>query len=336
MRTNRHIMKPLLMAALATVLLSGCSWIDEDLSDCPSGQRHELDYQLQLTTNIETELQTQLTTMTEMRVADALRSQLSDIFAAYAHDVDLSFYDTGTEANLLYHERHQMNDNEKSYQLFLPMQEYRHLALANMQGNSVVSVTGQEQSHTLALVQKQGEIIESHETGIFTARADMDVLEGVDQTFHVQLFMANCATALVIENAEEVGATDIQVYATGFATGFQVNTNTYTFDPHPPLVHARQVDTGMDDALCFSTVNFPSRDQADGDEPLWEYRVYVTLPDGTVTETVLTVSEPLRAGEFKLIVGRLDSDGVVRTQQPNVGVSVTLDWNSGGSYEGEL
>ncbi len=322
----------LLLCVLSSLsLFTSCSSIDEDLSDC--GNEYEMEYELQLITNIETELQTQLTTQAEMRVADALREHLANIFTAFARDIDLSFYDTGKEANLLHYESQLMNDNEKSYQLFLPMQKYRHLALANLQGNSWVGVTGREQSNTLALEQKQGETIESHETGIFSARADMDVLEGVDQTFHVKLLMANCATALVIENPEGVEVKDIQVYATGFATGFQVNTNTYTFVGDSPLVHAQPVDTGIDNMLCFCAVNFPSRDQAEGDEPLWEYRVYVTLADGTVTETILKISEPLCAGEFKLVVGQLDRDGSVRTDNSEVATSVTLDWKSGLEIE---
>ena len=85
--------------------------------------------------------------------------------------------------------------------------------------------------------------------------------------------------------------------------------------------------------ICFSTVNFPSRDQAESDEPLWEYRVYVTLANGTVTETILKISEPLCAGEFKLVVGQLDRDGSVRTDNTEIATSVTLDWKSGLEIE---
>lgn len=322
-----------ILGAALLVGLAGCSTIDEDLSDC--GEEYEMVYELQLITNIETELQTELTTQTEQRVADALRNHLANIFTDFAHDIDLSFFDTGKEANLLHHEGHIMDGNEKSYTLFLPMQEYRHLALANLQDNSSVSVTGGDSRDMLALEQKQGDKVESHETGIFTARADMEVLEGEDQTFNVKLYMANSATALVIDNPDGVEVKDIQVYATGFATGFNVNDSTYTFVDNPPLVHAQQIETGTDQ-LCFCTVNFPSRDQAEGDEPLWKYIVYVTLADGSVTKSVLEMEEPLQAGELKVVKAHLQMDGSLQPVSAEVGVSITLDWKQGGSYETEM
>ena len=316
------------------VSFAACSTIDEDMSDC--GEDFEMKYELQLISNIETELQTQLTTGKDELVADALRSYLAKIFTGFAHDIDLSFYDTGKEANLRYHKNDVINDSTKSYILFLPVQKYRNLALANLQNNSVVSVAGGDQSSTLALVQKPEETIESHETGLFTARTDIKVQEGEDQTFHVNLYMSNSATALVIDNTKGVNVKDIQVYATGFATGFNVNDSTYTFVDNPPLVHAQSVNTGTDDMLCFCTVNFPSRDKTEGDEPLWQYVVYVTLADGSVTKSVLKMEEPLKAGEIKIVKVHLQTDGSLQPVSAEVGVSVTLDWKQGGSYEWEM
>ncbi len=65
-----------LIAVLATVLLSACSAIDDDLSDC--GVDYEIQYELQLVTNMELELETQLTTQVETSVAAALREHLKD------------------------------------------------------------------------------------------------------------------------------------------------------------------------------------------------------------------------------------------------------------------
>jgi hypothetical protein len=323
-----------ILGATLLVNLAACSTIDEDLSDC--GEDFEMEYELQLITNIETELQTELVTGREQLVADALRNHLANIFTDVARDIDLSFYATGKEDALQYHKSELMNANEKSYSFFLPAQDYRHLALANLQNNSVVSVTGGDQSATQTLVQKQGETIESHETGLFTAREDMKVKEGEDQTFHVDLYMANSATALVIDNARGVEVKDIQVYATGFATAFSVNDSTYTYVDNPPMVHAQQVSTDADDMLCFCTVNFPSRDKAVGEEPLWQYVVYVTLADGSVTQSVLSLKEPLMAGNLKIVKTYLQADGSLQPDNTLVGVSVTLDWKQGGTYEPEM
>lgn len=327
----RHGMM-VLLSLLGTMALIGCSTIDEDLSDC--GNDYQMDYELQLVTNISTELQTQLTTQTEMRVADALRNHLANVFTDFAHDIDLSFYDVDEKGNLLHHEDHVMDDNEKSYTLFLPMRQYRHLALANLKDNSWVHAEGGDNSETLRLVQEEKDIVESHQTGIFTARSDMDVLEGVDQTFHVPLYMANSAVALVLDPRGHTPK-KVEVFATGFATGFNVNDSTYTFVENPPLVQTQEIDTGTDQQ-CFCSVNFPSRDKAEGDEPLWKFIIHVTNEDGTITETVLTVMEPLKAGDLKIVKAYLDDDGAAQPTDATVGVSVTLDWNSGGEHEIEF
>lgn len=329
-----------LIAVLATVLLSACSAIDDDLSDC--GVDYELQYELQLVTNMELELETQLTTQVETSVAAALREHLKDIFSDFVHDIDLSFYDVNEQLGRLSHEQHVMNNNEKSYTLYLPMREYRHLALANLQQNSWVTLTGEEHSNTMMLQQVLNEPVQSHQTGIFAARTNMDVLENQSQTFHVNLYMVNCAAVLLLE-ARGHNAQDVSVVSTGFATGYNVNDNTYTFSDPSPLVHADQVDVGTDSYLCYCTVTFPSSDQPNpGLSPAadantyWQFRITVKNADGSTTETTLNVGEPLQAGELKIIKAFIDTDGVVRTKTPNVGVSVTVDWNSGGNYEGEL
>lgn len=316
----------------ALLLLTGCSTIDDDLSDC--GVDYQMDYHLQLVTNFNTELQTQLATETEVKVGDALRRHLNGIFADFAHDIDLSFFGTEGEDELLWHTEEVMDASEKTFTFYLPKNNYRHLALANLQQNSQVSAEGGEQGQTLHLVQKEGDKVESHETGLFTARTDMDVKEGVDQTFNVSLYMANSAVALVLDpRGNDVSS--IQVYSTGFATGFNVNDSTYTFAEKSPFIHTQEIDTGTDQQ-CFCSVNFPSRDEVEGNEPFWQFYVYVTKNDGTITETVLNVYKPLKAGELQIVKAYLDEDGVAYPTDATVGVSVTLDWNSGGEHDIEL
>ena len=335
-----HIMNSMLTAVLATVLLSACSAIDEDLSDC--GNDYELEYELQLETNMQLELQTQLTTETEASVAEALQGHLKNIFSAFAHDIDLFFYEMAGTQELLYNESHVMDDNEKSYRLYLPMHEYRHLALANLQRNSWVKLTGNDFSNTLALQQVVDEPVKSHQTGIFAARTNMNVMEDMSQTFHVDLYMVNCAAVLLLE-ARGHDANDVSVVSTGFATGYNVNDNTYSFSDSSPLVHADQVNVGTDSYLCYCTVTFPSSDQpnpglssAADENTYWQFLVTVKNADGTTTETTLNIGEPLQAGQLKVVKAYIDVDGVVRTNASKVGVSVKIDWNNGGGYHSEL
>lgn len=317
-------------------LMAGCSVIDDDLSDCNQGEEFKIDYQLRLITNITTELETQLTTITEMGVAESLRAHLKDIFSDFAHDIDLSFYDTEGDMTRLHHKRDIIDANQTSYTLTLPMQEYMHLAVANIAENHVVGLSNDENCQTSMLQQTDDSPIASHTTGLFTARLPMEVLSGVSQTFNVKLYMANSAVALVLDTKGHAYS-DIKVYATGFAKEFMIEDSTYVFPEKEVLVRADKVETG-NDLLCFCSVNFPSHnpDEVGADEPLWQLRVYVTMPDGNITETIIDVKEQLKAGELKIIKGELDDEGAVRPYDSKVGVSVTLDWNEGGTYDPEL
>ncbi len=329
---------------------ASCSTIDDDLSDC--GNDYEINYELRLVTNMTTELQTQLNTQTDVVVANALRQHLEDVFSDYAHDVDLSFYDVGADDSRLYHESPTMNANQRSYTIYLPVQRYMHLAAANLKNNEVVELAEDEHSHTSVLVQDEAasdNILPSHTTGLFTARQPMEVLSGIDQTFNVKLYMANCAAALVID-PQGHDVQNVKVYSTGFATGFNIEDSTYTFKEHSPLITADPVTTAADGVFSFCSVNFPSKESeangsrvviettdpfiaADAADKLWEFRVFVTNADGSVTESTLGIRKPLRAGQLMIIKAYIDDDGAVHTDDHSVGVSVILNWNTGGGYD---
>ena len=341
---ERNITTKLLAAALTLVLSASCSSIDDDLSDCDTD--YKLDYELRLVTNMTTELETQLSTQTELGLAQALRQHLEKIFTDYAHDVDLSFYDTEGAMPRLQHDQHIMNANQASYTLYLPMRQYMHLAAANLLENNLVALTGDDRCPTAVLKQEVRDTISSHTTGLFTARQPMEVLSGVDQTFNVHLYMANCAAGLVIDPRNE-DIKDIKVYSTGFASQFNINDSTFVFSPQSPIVRTDVVKAEDTNELCYCSVTFPSKEPSiptrsviETTEPfvspyaedaLWQFRAYVTKKDGSVTQTILGIHRPLRAGQLMIIKGHLTSDGAVETHDPTVGVSVTLDWSPGHS-----
>ena len=363
MARMEHIMEAL-GCLLCLAALASCSTIDDDLSQC--GNDYELDYELRLVTNMTTELKTQLTTETELNLAQALRTHLSDVFTDFAHDVDLSFYDTQGDSLRLQHDEHIMNANQASYTLYLPMRQYMHLAVANIVDNPLVSLTNDERCHKSTLLQnpsqpqapvlrsESDEIIQSHTTGIFTARQSMEVFEGVDQQFNVHLYMANCAAALVVDTIGS-GIREMKVYATGFATGFNIADSAFIYSNKPPLVVANPVQAQNSGEVAFCTVNFPSPEPEPteastrvviettdpfvgptSDKSLWEFRIYTTTHDGTTTENVLYIRRPLRAGQLMIIKVKAHPDGSVTTDDQTVGVSVTLNWNDGGHHEWEL
>ena len=327
-----NLFKIWLLLSVLWLTAGCCSYIDDDLSDCPpEGQEYELTYELRLVTNITTELSTQLSTATDVNVANALRDHLKNIFTDFAHDVDLSFYDTENAQERLSHDQHVMNVylyKEKGGKLFIgPIWDF-DLSLGNANEGE--------------------ETIDSHTTGLFTARYPLKVLEGVSQTFHVRLYMANCAEALVVDPRGH-SYKDMKVFATGFASKFHINDSTYTFPEKYPYVRATKVNTGENEKLCFCAVNFPTTDEEgmrtvvevpfdenESETVFWQFYVYVTNDDGSVTESVLSVRSPNKAGQLRIIGGYMGDDGAIHPKDQTVGVSVTLNWNDGGHHDIDL
>jgi len=348
------------LAGLAMATLSACGQIDDDLSDCSPAEEIQLDYEMKLITNMTTELQTQLNAVTEIEVTDALKDHLSGVFREFAHDVDLSFYDNEPDFVRLHHESHIMNDNSSTYTLMLPMRDYMHVALANVNQNPNVGITNADRYRAIALSQLEADTIDSHETSLFTARQEMHVLGNVSHTFNVRLFMANCATALVIDTTE-VDFSSARAYATGLATGFLVADSTYIYPDHLPFVRAKQLELSKESGkVAYSVVGFPSRNpegwwfketeevatRAEGEiiaegtgdegEVLWSMVIVVTLKNGNRTITYLTFRIPLLAGELKIVKAKMSPKGEVLPHDVTVGMSVTLDWNEGLDFETEL
>ena len=345
----KHIIHASWTAALSVLLLTACDAIDEDRSDC---DKFELNYELRLVTNLTTELNTELTAQADVELAEALRDALSHIFTDFAHDVDLSFYDTEGEMGRLHHDTHVMDANQATYSLHLPMREYMHLAVANIVDNNVVDLKGDEFCLASRLDQTTAthaaDTITNHTTGLFSARLPMKVLGNTDQTFNVHLYMANCAAALVIDPRGE-SYRDLKVFTTGFASKFNLADSTFVFDETPPIVRTDHLSKAYNGKLCYYSVNFPSPEKETAEakqtrlviettepfiaepdeEPLWEIRAYVTRDDGTITETRLGLLEPLRAGQLKIVRAYIAPDGSVRTHDQEITTSIQLNWEPG-------
>ena len=353
-KSLNHLMT-MLGCLLMPVALASCSVIDEDLSNCQEEPQAQLNYELDLVTNMNTELQTELTTQTDIQLAGEIRDQLSDIFSDFAHDVDLSFYDTVGDSLLLQKDEHIMDANQASYALNLPMREYMHLAAANVVDNELVSVENDNRCHRSQLLQVIRDTIDSHTTGIFTARQPMLVRDDVSQSFDVHLYMANCAAALVIDPRERETLDGIRVYSSGFATGFNICDSAYQYDRYLPIVRTMPVTLENQTEGAFVSVTFPSKQPSKvdtrnvieteepfiaepGDEVLWEFRVYVPHKEKSatrgedeihITETIIGVKEPLYPGQLKILKGWIGKDNTIISDEKEVTTSVTLDWEPG-------
>lgn len=314
--------------------LTACSLVDQDLTACE--KEYQLGYELQLVTNITTELETELSLDTEVAIATALKAYLNNVFTDRAHDVDLSFYAVDGEKNRLHHERHIMDATQTSYTLRIPVNRYLHLGLANLENNASLALVNDQTSPGSRLQQEIADTLRPHREGVFTARSHMEIQEGKDQQFKVNLYMANCAAALVLDTLGS-NITDIRVFATGFATAFDVADSVYRFQ-HTPVIEADQVKVDNPGSeLCFATVNFPSRTPetkaGEEEETYWAFRVYTTLPGGSITETLLSIRHPLLPAQLDILKAKVYGNGALEPGDATVGVDVNLDWRPGMDHE---
>lgn len=339
---------------LGAAILPGCSrLVDEDVSDC--GSDYELDYELQLVTNMRTEIQTVLDMQSDLQIAASLQEHLSGVFTDFAHDVDLSFYDTAGSMERLEHFGVMMNANQSSYTLYLPGRAYTHLCVANLEAEPFVTLEDDGQCNTARLLQhtEVKDTVSAHTTGIFTARTHMDVITGTDQRFDVGLYMVNAATSLVLDLADAPDVKNLKVFLSGFADGFMLADSTYTFNTQQIVrTTLLPVEPGSTER-CYASIHFPSRDveetgtkvvidieDPDGDkqseEILWYWIVDATLADGSITRSILGSYNPLHAAQLKIVKGVVHANGSTTTEDPCVGVSVTLNWGDAGEHDLDL
>ena len=319
-------------------LLTSC--INEDLSDC--GVDYKVEYNLKLVTNVSDEIANELTTPEEKELGAELAKRIEPVFQNYVKDIDLSFYNDGE--SLAHHESTEMDGSTATYTVYLPLQNYKHLAIANEKTEEQVSHHQTENLSGSHLSVASQDTIASQQIGLYSGRLPMQI-EQKDQIFHVALYMVNAVEALVL-NTNNQPVKSVETYVKDLATSFYVNDSTYTFERSQTLV-PESFQTPGGKLLCYYGVGFPSRDvpgksdktirAADADaahDALWQMEVYVTLNDGKTTKSTLYVKAPLKAGQLKIIKAKIDDKGAVVADNQEVGVSVQLEWKPGGEYEG--
>lgn len=344
----------LLLLSAAVVALPSCSMIDEDLDDC------EVDFQAQyrmcLVTNENREIARVLGEHTS--IAEDLRAHLQDVFTDYGRDIALDFYALPDSARTL-PLRDQlptaMNATERSYEIFMPIYDYMHLAVVNVQPNGPVTQRNTERCHgsqlalnaTSATVQDPGSLddaVASQQSGLFSGRRLLTGLTYGPQQYDMPMYMVNSAAAIVLD-PRTAQFTDVRIFTAGFAHAFNVCDSVFSYGANY-LVRSEQVALKGTNWLCFCGVSLPSREpsnytrsRVDIDEPvflyddchedIWYYDCYVTMATGKVTRTTLGIRHPLRAGQLKILKGWIDDIGVVRLKDDEVSVSTDLDWREG-------
>ena len=309
---------------LACPLLASC--IDEDLSKC--GVNYTVSYSVRQPVDLGAEVYAVLSAPAEQGVAADVEAALGGVFAGTVHDLDLPFYDGHA---LEYRQAAVIDAARATMTFYMQKADYRHLPLGNVEGGEPLGFDGADSDLTLTLGTAAADTISSHAAAVYSGRLDMPLADR-DETYRADLYMVNSAVAVVLADAAD-GIGSVTGIVDGMATGFAVNDSTFSFDRGQATRMEGMQSPGYH---TLYAVTMPSRDaMAAAADGLWQVKVYVDL-GGKITENVLHISEPLRAGRVKIIKGVIKDDGSITTESPEVGVSVTLDWKPGGSHDVEI
>lgn len=308
-------------------LLYSC--INEDISEC--GIDYHIYYNLRVKTDVNEVLQRELYMDIEKDMIDALLPVLLPIYNESVSDLMFSFYNE----NELYHrEEHVINNSKASFTVFLPQNDYINFALANVKTEPLVKLTGMEYADTRRVQQLGGDTIDSHSMGLFRASQEM-ALTKYSQEFNIDVMMQNSGSVLVL-NSNGNDILDYKGYVANTANEFHSLDSIFKKETKQ-LVRMNRVNSTSLTALygiSFPTEQPTSRNAEDGS--YWQLHVYITMANGKTTKNVLGIKKQLLAGDLVIIKGDVDEDGSIKASNPDVGVSVTTDWNSGGIYEPEL
>ncbi|MBO6248211.1 MAG: hypothetical protein J6N54_05310 [Bacteroidales bacterium] len=319
----------------------GCSMIDDGRDDCFSDLT--IAYEMRLVTNRQPEIDSVLSAPSDIYVKKALEDHLSGIFSDYGRGLELSFY-APASVDPAVKETKSMEAVRKEFPFTMDPGDWFHTAMAN----------GDCSKETL--VSRDGyQYAESHKAGLFSGRKSFTLVPGNNPGIEVGLYMVNSGTALVVETskAPEIDPSGITIYVTGFADGFNVADSVFTYPSTFYRVNTVDLPVSEGTEKCYAAVHFPSRDPRidptvgvrsvtetvepfrwpETPKPIWEWVGYVKRPDGKTTETVLGIRKPLRAGQLKILKVFVDDDGRLLTDDPEVAVSVNLDWQPGLDFE---
>ena len=323
---------PLLWGSLA---LCVCSCIDEDLSDC--GVDYNVEYRMEMTDDADATLRRELYLAEEQEALTALQPVVGAVFTPLAADLGFTFHHTdGTQA---YRQSRIINSASAAFTLYLSAKPYRTLAVANAEAEPVLQGEPSPTAHSWQLTHTRRDTVDSHTRGVFTGVQDIDIPADASQSYVVPLHMRNCGCILLLDHTEAAGA-QTAGYLSDMAATLQANDSTFSH-ADAPLVRMNRLVTNRYTALhgfCFPSQTAPvyTRAGSDSSGAYWGLRAYVTLTDGTTTENLLYVRRPLHSEELYILKGRIDAEGRITVESREVGVSVTLNWKEGGTYEPEI
>lgn len=339
-------------ALCMAVLLASGGCINEDLSVC---ERINIAYRVQIVTTITTTLHSELnSSISEQKLGVMLQEEFNDIFRDYAQDLDMLFYEKSGILNT--HDVKMMNATSRTYELTIPSNDYDHVAIANVESEPSLDLSDDQDPATFSISQKKDDIVESHTTGIYSARKEiLKDQPDADGEYHVRLYLVNSAIAVVID-PQGNAVDDVDMWVQGMATDFAVMDSIYSYNNPNQLTHGRRLknDSGL---LCNYCVCMPSFKDSISTTPsapaaipasradiidvdtegggVWNFRLLTQMSNGITTQTTFNVRHALRPGEVVVFKLKLKEDGTYNDDMES-GVSVTLDWQTGGTYNPKI
>ncbi len=342
--TYTSLLRTLCRGALcltAAAALSAC--IDEDLSRC--GKDYALTYRFLLQTSLDETLAREFTTPAERQLATPLQAALAPLFSEQAQDLTLHFHHPAT-GERLYYEEHLVGSQEAGFTLYLPEQDYSHVALANLGAEPALRTAGGASLSSLAWeMAAEGDTVPSLTQSLFCGWQYLAVGSG-QTSFFMPLYMQDCAAVWVID-PRTAPVASYEAYVAGTASGFLCADSTFVYRPAQRVRTLQTAGGGLTAvyAGCLPSPDSPAEAQAapagrsdysEAAGAYWTTYLYVRLASGEVTKNELYVRSPLRAGELKVLKIRLNDRGEAVADEREVGVSVTLDWKPGGDFDVEM
>lgn len=317
--------RTLILAAMAASLCA-CSLVDEDRDHCDGS--FQLRCRIRMVTRLDARLQEALGKDEDKPARELLAQYLQPVFVEKGKEARLAFYEPEAPGALVNQLTEAMDAQERVYPLVLPVAAYRNLTLVNLSACPALSLEGDDPYGAVSLRPEDPSL--PQQAGVFSGRSAFEVKAGKNEEVAVSVYMVNAATALVLD-ASKAPSLPVRVTVDGMATGFGVADSSFVRRADAPEIRTDVLATADGLTRCYASVHFPSTPlSAKADAPAaWHWNVYVTLTDGTVTQSVLSMPAPLLAGELAILKGMVQDTGVVTTEDPDVGVSVTLDWHQG-------
>lgn len=287
--------------------LSSCSLIDDDLTDCAITRTVEC--RLHVSSDIDSLLATQIPDSGGQELHDALTAYYQGLLYPPSHSVTINVYNTGNGGRV-----ETVNDTihgqSGTFTMRLPQGNLCGVAYSP---SDYSDVTGQD---TIAARQQP----------LYSGRRDMP--QG-QSNYTLHMYPANAQVAVAVKADSTIS--NLQVMVEGCATSFNIADSTYSYSSTRDELLTYQPTASTLARRTFTGAFLPSQ----GTQP-WRVVILAITSTGSITRTVLTVNEPLKPGDIRVLMATVTSDGAAHTTNASVGASVILNWKRGGQYNPQI